>query len=502
MGQIIMTVEFSPDVVNVGEVKAILNGGVCHIDWGDGADLQYEPNGSNLHVKHSYTEIYAETGKIVDIRIYSDEENIIGIYAECGDMRVKDIDISGCQSLQYFASLEVSTEHFDLGTNPGITKVDIKGDMCGISDFSNSLELKELSIDFSFVCSEPYLLFELDLSKCAKLEKLKCTAILEPIRVKLPKYFPLKEFVFDYLVDWCFSKRQLKKIVKVIDHNNGRILIDKQLWEFPHSETFLQSESENKCLNTGVPMPSQIKMEIAIHSREYLANIPLLLDGGSCKIDWGDGYKSMLYAETTEWLYGIHIYSRKCTSRQVLITSETDNIIGMIADNGTLSSYGISVNAIDMGKCPSLQYFAANNMTHLDINTNPGIRIMDLSDCRCQSIDFSNSSELEHLYVRSGMGGEHKLQCLDLTKCKRLQTLVLNYNPDLTDVMVSENSSLNGLVYENTPLSESTVRNLTRIVERNGGQVIKVSRDENLDAMMYNIETSHRKEDSADNDLR
>ena len=100
------------------------------------------------------------------------------------------------------------------------------------------------------------------------------------------------------------------------------------------------------------------------------------------------------------------------------------------------------------------------------------------------------------------MGGEHKLQCLDLTKCKRLRTLGLNYNPDLTDVMVSENSSLNGLVYENTPLSESTVRNLTRIVERNGGQIIKVSRDENLDAMMYNIETSHRKEDSADNDLR
>lgn len=103
----------------------------------------------------------------------------------------------------------------------------------------------------------------------------------------MPNYFPLKEFVYDGLADWCFSRRQLEKIVKVIEHNNGRILRDKYLWEFPHSETFLQSGSENKCLNTGVPMPSQIKMEIAIHSREYLANIPLLLDGGSCKIDWG-----------------------------------------------------------------------------------------------------------------------------------------------------------------------------------------------------------------------
>ena len=495
MGVIIMTVEVSPDVVNVGEVRAILDGGSCRIDWGNGTDLPYEQEGLELHAQHTYPEKSEEEEATFVIKIYSDEENIIGIYAGCGDMKVKDIDISGCQSLRYFASLEVSTEHFDLRTNPGITKVDIQGDMCGISDFSNSLELKELSIDFSFACSESYQLFELDLSKCRKLEKFKCTAILEPINVKLPKYFPLKEFVYDDLADWCFSRRQLEKIVHVIEHNNGRILRDKQLWQFPHSETFLRSESENKCLNTGVPMPSQIKMEIAIQSREYLANIPLLLDGGSCEIDWGDGHKSMLCAETTEWLYGMHIYSRKCTSRQVLITSETDNIIGMIADNWPLSC-GISVNAIDMGKCQSLQYFAANNMTHLDINTNPGIRIMDLSDCRCQSIDFSNSSGLEHLYIRSGMGGKHKLQSLDLTKCKRLQTLGLNYNPELTIVTVSENSFLKGLVYENTPLSESTVRNLTRIIERNGGKVIKVSRDDNLDAMMYNIETSHKEEDS------
>ena len=248
-------------------------------------------------------------------------------------------------------------------------------------------------------------------------------------------------------------------------------------------------------------MPSQIKMEIAIHSREYLANIPLLLDGCSCEIDWGDGHKSMLCAETAEWLYGMHIYSRKCTSRQVLITSETGNIIGMIADNCT-SPCGISVNAIDMSKCQSMQYFAAKDMTRLDISSNPGIRIIDLSDCRCQSIDLSNSTGLEHLYIRSGMGGEHKLQSLDLTKCEHLQTLGLDYNPDLTSVMVSENSSLKGLVYENTPLSESTVRNLTKIIERNGGEVIKVPQKGNLDAVMYNIERSNSEKNVADNDLR
>lgn len=492
MGVVIMTVEVS-DVVNIGEVRAILNGGSCRIDWGDGTDLSYESEGQELHAQHTYPEKSEEKDATFVIRIYSDEENIIGIYAECGDMRVKDIDISGCQTLKYF-SASFYCDYFDLKTNPGITKIDITGDSCGIADFSNSLELKELSISHNSVWWDAYRL--LDLSKCTKLEKLKCTAIIGPIRIKLPKWFPLKEFIFDDNVDWCFSKCQLEKIVQVIEHNNGRILRDKQLWKFPHSETFLRSESENKWLNTGVPMPSQIKMKIVIQSREYLATIPLLLDGGSCEIDWGDGHKSMLCTETTEWLCGMHIYSKKCTSRQVLITSETGNIIGMIADNRTLSC-GISVNAIDMSKCQSLQYFAANDMSRLDISTNPGIRTIDLSDCRCQSIDFSNSSELEHLYIRSGMGGEHKLQSLDLTKCERLQTLGLNYNPDLTSVMVSEISSLQRLVYENTPLSESIVRNLNRIIERNGGEVIEIPQDDNLDAVMYNIETSHREENGS-----
>ena len=467
-----MTVETSSCETNVGEVRVILDGGSCRIDWGDGTDLPYKPEGQELHAQHTYPEKSEKEVATFVIWIYSDEENIIGIYAECGDLWVKDIDISGCQSLRYFASLEVSTEHFDLRTNPGITKVDIQGDMCGISDFSNSLELRELSIDFSFACSESYQLFELDLSKCRKLEKLKCTAIVMPIRIKLPKWFPLKEFVYDDNVDWCFSRHQLEKIVKVIEHNNGRILRDKQLWEFPHSETILRSESENKCLNTGVPMPSQIKMEIAIHSREYLANIPLLLDGGSCEIDWGDGHKSMLYAETAEWLYGMHIYSRKCTSRQVMITSETGNIIGMIADNCT-SPYGISVNAIDMSKCRSLQYFAAKNMTRLDINTNPGIRIMDLSDCRCQSIDFSNSTWLEHLYIHWG-----NIQHLDLAKCERLRTLGLDYNLKLTEIKISENSSLVRFVYEDTPMSEASLSNLQRVIKRNGGEVIEVPEDD------------------------
>ena len=48
-------------------------------------------------------------------------------------MRVKDIDISGCQTLKYF-NASFGVDYFDLRINPGITKVDITGDSCGIVD--------------------------------------------------------------------------------------------------------------------------------------------------------------------------------------------------------------------------------------------------------------------------------------------------------------------------------------------------------------------------------
>ena len=486
MEQIIMIVETSSCGTNVGEIMAVLDGGSCRIDWGDGTDLPYEPEGQELHAQHTYPEKSEEEEATFVIRIYSEEENIIGIYAGCGDMRVKDIDISGCQTLKYF-SASFYCDYFNLKTNPGITRIDITGDSCGIADFSNSLELKELSISYNSACWDEYRL--LDLSKCAKLEKLKCTLIVEPIRIKLPKWFPLKEFVYDGNVDWCFSRHQLEKIVKVIEHNNGRILRDKQLWEFPHSETILQPESEIKCLNTGEPMPSQIKMEIGIHTREYLANIPLLLDGGSCEIYWGDGHKSMLCAETTEWLCGLHIYSRKCASRQVLITSETGNIIGMIAENNVLCS-SISVDAIDISKCQSLQYFAAYYMSHLDVKSNPGIRIMDIVYSDCQSLDFSNSTGLEHLYIRSG-----NIQSLDLEKCERLRTLGLDYNLELKDIKVSENSSLVRFVYEDIPLNEASLGNLRRVIKRNGGEIIEVPEDDSS-MMYYRIVSDNGRQDS------
>ena len=68
--------------------------------------------------------------------------------------------------------------------------------------FATAQNLKELSINFTYARS-------IDLSNCSRLEKFRCTAVLEPDKITLPKYFPLKEFTFDESIWWCFTKRQL-----------------------------------------------------------------------------------------------------------------------------------------------------------------------------------------------------------------------------------------------------------------------------------------------------
>ena len=479
-----MTVQAAsyPEYGNIAGFRLMFNGGFCTVSWGDGTTTTHHAEGEEQHIRHTYQEEWLETGKTFVITISSDEDNITGISIndEFTYMNVKDIDISGCQSLRYFASLSASTEHFDLRTNPGITKVNLQGDFCGIADFSNSLELKELSIDCCFACSKSEQLFELDLSKCSKLEKLKCTAIMEPINVKLPKYFPLKEFAYDESADGCFSKGQLKKIVNIVEQNNGKILREERhLWDFPNSGIFLYPEPGNKRLNMDELMRAQIKMTVKTWGDDkftgYAGNVNVLLAGGSCHIDWGDGHTSELHANGTEWLHGLHVYSQKCTRRQITISSDTGNIIGIIADDhNPIYSH---IEAIDISGCQSLKYFGTTS-DNFDISTNPGIKAIDLVQMRCPSLDFSNNNELESLFIQSCLGGREKVQQLDLTKCNKLEFLACYCNSDLTDISVSDDSALKTLIYEMTPLSDSSLDRLKKVINRNGGEIRKLKTDD------------------------
>ena len=337
---------------------------------------------------------------------------------------------------------------------------------------TRDIHLKELSISLTYAIG-------IDLSNCSRLEKFKCTAVLEPVKITLPKYFPLKEFTFDDTIWWCFTKRQFKKIVSVIEHNGGKMVNALMLREYPHSEFFLQpGQAQNHPAQSCHYMREQIKMAVSPFRKRYIACIAVLLDDGPCEIDWGDRHKSRLDAKGREWLYGVHVYSQSIP-RQVAVTSEAGKIVGLIAEN-LLSLNGVAVDAVDISRCPSLRYFAADGMSHLNVSTNPELQIIDLSNCYCTSIDFSNSTGLEHLYIGTGLGGPNpKVQSLDLAKCKRLQTLGIRHSTDLNNITIAGDSPLMQFTCDDyTPLNEAAVRNLQQVIARNGGQFTKITRED------------------------
>lgn len=83
MNQIIMRVR-GWSAGNVGEVRALLDGGSCHIDWGDGNNFVYKADGQELHVKHEYPEKDVETEINFVIRIYSIQIILSGYMPSAG----------------------------------------------------------------------------------------------------------------------------------------------------------------------------------------------------------------------------------------------------------------------------------------------------------------------------------------------------------------------------------------------------------------------------------
>ena len=173
--------------------------------------------------------------------------------------------------------------------------------------------------------------------------------------------------------------------------------------------------------------------------------ISVCLNGGSCRIDWGDGHISKCRAS-------VHIR----------------------VDSGEMD-----VVDIDISRCQSLVYFEASYLIdYFNLTTNPGIRKVNLRGYAYELADFSNSTELKELYFNNNTGGErHKIgKMLDLTKCDKLEYLECCHAFELTHIAISNRSALKKLVFdENTPLSDKIIEIIKRIVERNGGEIVKIN---------------------------
>ena len=198
---------------NVGHVHVRLNGGTCKVDWGDGHTAGLTARGLEwVTADHVYPEGSRKSGDRFYIVISSCSENITGILASQGEMQVEDIDISGCQSLTYFHASWL-IDHFDLGKNPGIRKIELQGKACALADFSNSRELRELSVEYGDVGFT-----RLDLTGCGKLDTLNCRLNNHLTRIAISNRSALKEVVYEStpLVGRC-----LEVLDRIVVRQNG-----------------------------------------------------------------------------------------------------------------------------------------------------------------------------------------------------------------------------------------------------------------------------------------
>ena len=204
-----------------------------------------------------------------------------------------------------------------------------------------------------------------------------------------------------------------------------------------------------------------------------VGHVHVQLDGGTCKVDWGDGHTSSLTARGPEWVTADHVYpesSRKSGDRfYIVISSCSRNITGILASLGEMQ-----IEDIDISECQSLGYFHASwQIDHFDLRTNPGIRKVELRGKACDLADFSNNRELRELNIGYG---EDNFTRLDLTGCDKLETLNCRCNYHLARIAISNRSVLKEVVYESTPLEGRCLDILDRIVVRqNGGTVTEIS---------------------------
>ena len=203
-----------------------------------------------------------------------------------------------------------------------------------------------------------------------------------------------------------------------------------------------------------------------------VGHVHLRLDGGMCRVDWGDGHTSSLAVKEREWVMASHVYPESCKKSEnrfdIIISSDSDNITGILASRGEMQ-----VEDIDISGCQSLTYFHASWLIdHFDLRTNPGIKRIDLQGKACAIADFSNSKELRTLHIEYG---DDTFTKLDLTGCEKLETLYCNCNYYLRRIAISNRSILKEFVYERTPVDDRYLEILDRIVKKNGGYISSAS---------------------------
>ncbi len=178
------------------------------------------------------------------------------------------------------------------------------------------------------------------------------------------------------------------------------------------------------------------------------------LKEGECRIDWGDGYSSIINApevqneDNLEWVYARHRYNKDCKRYGetfcIGISTKGENIKGFMADCGEMM-----VESVNLIKCQELEYLKAGRLVEeLDVSTNPHIKTIHVTGDAADVIDLSNSHGLVELKLNFSKRGS-----LDISKMPFLRYLDCRNNYDMTQLLISKRNFLETFVYYNTPLS-------------------------------------------------
>ncbi len=125
-------------------------------------------------------------------------------------------------------------------------------------------------------------------------------------------------------------------------------------------------------------------------------------------------------------------YPRKCKKNgdkfEMTISTENDNIVYFWAAHG-----GIIIENLDISGCQELEELEMSyGVQSIDISKNPRLRSIQAYGDSGNSMDFSESRQLEYLALE-----DSKKKCLNLLNCAKLDALSLSGNNELEMVDLS-----------------------------------------------------------------
>ncbi|MCF0220434.1 MAG: hypothetical protein HUK14_11695 [Muribaculaceae bacterium] len=194
----------------------------------------------------------------------------------------------------------------------------------------------------------------------------------------------------------------------------------------------------------------------------------MLAKDASVRMDWGDNHCDTVMINAEKWQSMEHSYSEKArrSCEKFVISIEAEGYGQIIG----LRNWSIDMHTddIDLTQCPNLQYLTAEFMDNLNLTLIPQLKELYIKGCTMREIDLSSNTELEKIECPCS-----EFKVLNFSSCKNLKEVECWCCFSLTNIGVSNDSNLKRIILDrNTPITETSMRYLREVIERNEGEII------------------------------